>query len=284
MVNPVKAMPQFTACPYDQPMMWVKVHDADLEVVQLKPQLEAQPDLLNRPTLVFLHEGLGSVAMWHGRKPWWTQQLCDLLGLPGLVYSRKGYGRSSALRDVRGVDRLGPDYMHQHAWETLPALLAQLDITHPLLVGHSDGGTIALLHAARHPVTACVVMAPHVRVEPICIQAIQHAKQAYEQGELRQKLSRFHDDVDSAFWQWCDVWLSEPFSHLDIRAECQRIQAPVLALQGRQDAYGTLAQIREIQPQGLIERAVIEACGHSPHRDQPQVVLDHLTRFIRALM
>ena len=265
-------------------MMWVKVHDVDLEVVHLKPQLQAQTAPRNAPTLVFLHEGLGSVAMWHGREPWWTQMLCDRLGMPGLVYSRAGYGRSTPIRDVRGVNRHGPDYMHRHAWETLPDLLHQLGIERPVLVGHSDGGTIALLHAARHAVTACVVMAPHVKVEPICVESIEQAKKAYEQGDLRQKLSRFHGDVDSAFWQWCDVWLSEPFSHLDIRAECQRIQAPVLAMQGRQDVYGTLAQIEEIHPHGPIQRLVIESCGHSPHRDQPQVVLDQISSFIQAVM
>ncbi|MEY2781079.1 MAG: hypothetical protein RL307_783 [Pseudomonadota bacterium] len=265
-------------------MMWVKVHDVDLEVVQLEPQCEAQTAPRKTPTLVFLHEGLGSVAMWHARQPWWTQMLCDRLAMPGLVYSRTGYGRSTPIRDVRGVNRHGPDYMHRHAWETLPNLLHQMGIERPVLVGHSDGGTIALLYAARHAVTACVVMAPHVKVEPICVESIEQAKQAYEHGELRQKLSRFHDDVDSAFWQWCDVWLSEPFSHLDIRAECQSIQAPVLALQGRQDAYGTLAQIEDIHPRGPIQRSVIESCGHSPHRDQPQVVLDQICSFIQAVM
>jgi len=253
-----------------------------LEIEWLTPQV-ASPQPGPHPTLVFLHEGLGSVALWHARQPWWTQQLCDAMGWPGLVYSRQGYGQSDTIADVRGTQRHGPDYLHRHAWEVLPELLSELGIERPVLVGHSDGGSIALIHAARHPVTACVVMAPHVLVEPICIEAISQAKQAFEHGDLRARLARFHDDVDTAFWQWCDVWLSEPFSHFDIRHLCRDITAPVLALQGREDAYGTLAQIEGIEPSGCIERVVLEQCGHSPHRDQPALALTQVAHFLRQL-
>jgi pimeloyl-ACP methyl ester carboxylesterase len=174
--------------------------------------------------------------------------------------------------------------MHRQACEVLPELLTRLGIESPVLVGHSDGGTIALLHAARHPVRACVVMAPHVMVEQVSLDAIQSARTAFEQGDLRPRLSRFHRDVDGAFWQWCDVWLSEPFSHFDIRDECRRISAPVLAIQGVDDAYGTLAQIEQIEPAGPIERLVLQACGHSPHRDQREVVTRSISRFLNSLV
>jgi pimeloyl-ACP methyl ester carboxylesterase len=263
-------------------MTKVNLLDMSLEIQWLTPQVaSANPG--PHPTLVFLHEGLGSVALWHARQPWWTQQLCEVMGWPGLVYSRRGYGQSSSIPDVRGANRHGPDYMHHEAWEVLPHLLAALGIERPVLVGHSDGGSIALIHAARHPVTACVVMAPHVRVEPICIEAITQARHAFEHGNLRERLARFHSDVDTAFWQWCDVWLSEPFSHFDIRPLCHDITAPVLALQGREDAYGTLAQIEDIEPKNHIERVVLEQCGHSPHRDQPALALTRVAQFLRQL-
>ena len=173
--------------------------------------------------------------------------------------------------------------MHREAWEVLPALLQHLGIQHPVLIGHSDGGTIALLYAARHRVAGCAVMAPHVKVEPVSVQAIEAAREAYEKGDLRQRLARFHADVDSAFWQWCDVWLSEAFSHFDIRDLCREIQDPVLALQGMEDAYGTLAQIEDIQPHGPIERVVVPQCGHSPHRDQRVQVTQRLVDFLATL-
>jgi pimeloyl-ACP methyl ester carboxylesterase len=173
--------------------------------------------------------------------------------------------------------------MHREAWAVLPALLQQLGIPNPVLIGHSDGGTIALLYAARHRVAGCAVMAPHVKVEPVSIQAIAAAREAYEKGDLRERLSRFHADVDSAFWQWCDVWLSEAFSHFDIRDLCRDIQDPLLALQGVEDAYGTLAQIEEIHPSGPIQRVVIPQCGHAPHRDQRAQVTQRMVDFLAAL-
>jgi pimeloyl-ACP methyl ester carboxylesterase len=150
-----------------------------------------------------------------------------------------------------------------------------------VLLGHSDGGTIALLHASQHPVSACIVLAPHVMVEPVSIEAITAARDAYLEGPLRERLSRYHQDVDSAFWQWNDVWLSPAFRSFDIRQDCRRISAPVLAIQGRQDPYGTLQQIEDIHPDhGHVERQVLDPCGHVPHRDQPQTCLEHITRFL----
>ena len=234
-----------------------------------------------RAPLVFLHEGLGSVALWGaGRGGSWPEQVCAALGRASLVYSRRGYGQSEAIVDVRGGGRHPADYMHRHAWETLPDLLAQCGLSRPVLVGHSDGGSIALLHAARFPTTACVVMAPHVMVEPISLEAIEAARAAYLQGDLRARLARFHADVDSAFWQWNDVWLSPAFASFDIRAECQGIGVPVLAIQGEEDPYGTMAQIDDITPAGPIERLKLAHCGHSPQRDQPEAVLSALAAFL----
>lgn len=249
---------------------WVTIQGVALEVLHIA-------GLAHRPVLVFLHEGLGSVALWRD----WPQRLCQRLGCPGLVYSRQGYGRSNPRADVRGRGRLQPDYMHHEALQVLPELLVRLDIAQPVLVGHSDGGTIALLHAAQHPVTACIVMAPHVRVEAVSVSAIEAARQAYLQGALRERLAPFHADVDSAFWPWNDVWLSPAFRSYDIRQEISAITAPLLAIQGEDDAYGTMAQIDEIAAAVPHARLLkLAACGHSPHRDQPHVVAQAIMAFL----
>lgn len=247
-------------------------------------EVQALPGDATRPVLVFLHEGLGSVSMWAGRDGSWPASVCTTTGCPGLVYSRRGYGRSDPIPDVRGAGRLPPDYLHREAFGVLPALLARLGIVRPVLIGHSDGGSIALLHASRHPVTGCVVMAPHLMVERQSIESIEQARAAYEGGALRARLTRHHADVDSAFWQWNDVWLSAAFRSFDIRPDCRRIQAPVLAIQGREDPYGSLRQIEEIAPTaGRFELAVVERCGHSPHKDHAPQVRELVADFVRRL-
>jgi pimeloyl-ACP methyl ester carboxylesterase len=173
--------------------------------------------------------------------------------------------------------------MHLEAWEVLPALLGEWGVDKPLLIGHSDGGTIALLHAARFAVAGCVVMAPHLMVEDMTVSAIEAAKQAYETGDLRQKLLRYHADVDCAFWQWNDVWLSQAFLSFDIREECKAITAPVLALQGADDAYGSLRHLDELHTAGTVECHVLPDCGHSPHKDQAQKSLDLVAGFLKGL-
>ena len=231
----------------------------------------------DRPALVFLHEGLGSVALWRD----WPRQLCARLGRAGLVYSRQGYGQSQPRAQVRGSGRLQPDYMHHEALQVLPALLQACGLRRPVLVGHSDGGTIALLHAAHHSVGACIVMAPHVIVEDISIRAIEAARDAYEHGGLRQRLAPFHADVDGAFWQWNDVWLSPAFRGYDIRQEIRAITAPLLAIQGADDPYGTMSQIQDIAaavPQTRLLQ--LAPCGHSPHRDQPEAVATAIADFL----
>jgi len=260
-------------------MHHVHCHGIALEVRHIPT---SQPASALAP-LIFLHEGLGSVAMWTQRGLDWPLAVCQASGRAGWVYSRRGYGQSDRPSDVRGANALTPDYLHQEAWQVLPEFLNQIGVEKPVLLGHSDGASIALLYASQHRVSACMAMAPHVIVEDISVAAIEVAKTAFEQGDLRQRLARFHADVDTAFWQWNDIWLSPAFRPFDIRKTCQAIVDPVLALQGRQDAYGTLQQINDIQTQGRIERVVIEDCGHTPHRDQPDRALALVVDFLARL-
>ena len=255
-------------------MRFIPIENAEIEVdlIDVKSR--------QRAPIVFLHEGLGSVAMWRSRGSYWPELVCQATERNGVVYSRRGYGQSSPVIDVRGANRLQPDYMHQEAWNVLPELLSILRIENPVLLGHSDGATIALLFASRFPTSACIAMAPHVMVEDISISAIKAAKQSFESGDLKNRLSKFHQDVECAFWQWNDVWLSPTFRSFDIREACQQITCPLLAIQGRQDAYGTLQQIEDMAPTGPIERQVVENCGHSPHRDQPEETLAYVTAFL----
>jgi len=249
-----------------------------IELQRITPA-HARPDA---PLLVFLHEGLGSRAMWRD----FPQRLCDACGVHGLVYSRPGYGGSTP----RASDEhWGVDFMHRQAHEVLPALLDTLHIDgarHPLwLFGHSDGGSIALLHAARfqQQVSGVIVMAPHVSVEPKAITSIREARENYLRIDLKQRLVRYHDDVDSAFWGWNDIWLHAPFVHWNIEADVARIRCPLLALQGVDDEYGTLEQIHAIA-RLLPHAELVELanCGHSPQRDQPERVIADVKRFIAA--
>lgn len=269
-------------------LAWV-METLHIDGVALEVQrLGAATGLPRRSPIVFLHEGLGSVSMWRQ----WPAQVCAATGRDGIVYSRQGYGGSAPRPDVRGpsrtvagrrIGRLDADYLHREAWDVLPALLARLDVHEPVLIGHSDGGSIALIHAARHGVRACVAMAPHVIVEEMSVTAIAAARDAFVTGGLREGLARHHADVDGAFWQWNDVWLSDPFRAFDIRALCTEIQAPVLAIQGLDDPYGSMAQIDEIRPNGSIERLRLADCAHSPHRDRPDAVLRAITDFLAPL-
>jgi pimeloyl-ACP methyl ester carboxylesterase len=229
-----------------------------LEVLRIAPQRRGA-------TLVFLHEGLGSVAGWRG----FPRALCDRLQLPGLVYSRRGYGRSSPLGEARRTD-----YLHREAWDVLPALLAHAGIERPLLVGHSDGGSIALLYAARFDPLAIAVMAPHVFVEDVTIDGIVEARAAWEQGRLREPLARMHADPDGAFFGWNDGWLNPAFRQWNIEAELPAIRCPVLAIQGTDDQYGTMEQLDRIARGVPTARLLkLEHCGHSPQRDQPDQVI-----------
>jgi pimeloyl-ACP methyl ester carboxylesterase len=252
------------------------------------------PGPSDRSPLVFLHEGLGSVSMWRQKERDWPADICAATGRAGWLYSRRGYGSSDPVEDVRGpsrhkagwsIGRHGPDYMHIEARQVLPEWLLAIGVHRPVLVGHSDGATIALLHASQNPVAACVAMAPHVFVEEKALLAIEQAKRAFNasEGAFRQRLARHHTDPDSAFWQWNDVWLSEPFSSFDIRACCATIDAPLLCVQGIDDEYGTLAQLDAIQSEApRCSRLELTRCGHSPHRDQPEQLSAAIVDFLAS--
>lgn len=269
-----------------------------IEIAGVNLELQVIEGPRDRMPLVFLHEGLGSVSMWTQRGRDWPSELCAATGRAGWVYSRRGYGQSDPVPQVQGepgwdgfwhIGRHEPDYMHLEAWQVLPLLLQKTTMDRPpILVGHSDGATIALLHASCHPVTACIAIAPHVTVEDMAIQAIAHAKAMFEEPSsaqgLRQRLGRHHADVDNAFWQWNDVWLSQAFRDFDIRAHCKHIKAPLLLVQGLNDEYGSLQQLQWVQdaaPHG--RQVVIENCGHSPHRDQPDALTAKVAAFLASL-
>jgi len=241
------------------------------------------PERRTAPLIVFLHEGLGSVAMWRD----FPERLCRAAGAQGLVYSRPGYGRSTPRE---AGERWAPDFMHRQALEVLPALLAavrdagRLRPAQPLwLFGHSDGGSIALLYAAEFTdrLAGAVVVAPHILVEDLSVSSIAKAREAYLETDLRERLARHHQDPDSAFWGWNDIWLHPPFKQWSIEREIASIRCPLLAVQGLDDEYGTLEQIRGIARR-LPQTRLLEMpeCGHSVHRDQPDRLIGAVSAFI----
>jgi pimeloyl-ACP methyl ester carboxylesterase len=231
-----------------------------------------------RPALILLHEGLGSIALWRD----FPTKLAQAAGCPAVVYSRWGYGRSDALDGPRSVD-----YMHREALDTLPELRAQLGLDDAILVGHSDGASIALIHAGsgRWPVRGLMLEAPHVFVEDVSITSIAAARTAYETTDLRRRLARYHADVDGAFRGWNDIWLDADFRAWNIEEYLPGVRCPVLAIQGADDEYGTLKQLDAIERgvAGPFERLVLPECKHSPHRDQEDAALAALMRFIVRL-
>lgn len=239
------------------------------------------PENSAAPLLVFLHEGLGSVAMWKD----WPAAACAAAGCRGLVFSRNGYGASTARA---AQERWPVDYMQRQAREVLPALFGALGLEDekPILFGHSDGGSIALLYAAMYPSAprAIIVAAPHIFVEDISVASIEQARTAYLQTELRARLGRYHQDVDSAFWGWNNIWLDPAFRAWNIEEYLPAIRCPILAVQGEDDEYGTLEQVRGIQrlaPQARLH--ILPDCGHSPHKDQPEKLVAAMQAFIAGL-
>jgi pimeloyl-ACP methyl ester carboxylesterase len=226
------------------------------------------------PVMIFLHEGLGSLSMWKD----FPSRVAHATGCNALIYSRYGYGQSDVLAASRNVD-----FMHDEALKALPELLDRLEVQSPILFGHSDGGSIALICAggSNRPVAGVIAMAPHVVVEDISIKSIREARQTFETTNLKNRLRRYHAEPDSTFWGWNNIWLHPEFRDWNIEEFLPRIMCPILAIQGEDDEYGTMRQIdliARLAPD--VELLKLTDCRHSPHFDQPDVVIDAVTRFV----
>ncbi|MBM3510887.1 MAG: alpha/beta hydrolase [Alphaproteobacteria bacterium] len=232
------------------------------------------------PTLVFLHEGLGSVSLWRD----FPAALSAKTGCPALIYSRRGYGKSDPGPVPRTVD-----YLHVEARVVLPAVLGAFGITQSVLVGHSDGASIALIAAGAgtaYGVRGLILEAPHVFVEAVTIAGIEKARAAFEQGGLRDALARHHGtNIEGAFWGWCRTWLSPAFRAWNIEEFLPNVRIPVLVIQGIGDEYGTATQVIAIAnaAKGPIATELLEDCGHTPHREQSDRVLALMARFVAEL-
>lgn len=231
-----------------------------------------------RPVLVFLHEGLGSIRQWRD----FPLEVVKATGSPALVYARYGYGQSDVLEAPHTMR-----FMHREALEALPQVLAARSIDAPILIGHSDGASIALIYAgAGHAVRALALEAPHVFVEEHGLAGIREAKRAFETGDLEQRLGKYHRDAAKTFHGWNDAWLAGDFRAWNIEEYLPRITCPVLAIQGEDDQYGTKAQLESIarRVKGPCELVMLPECGHSPHREQPQATLEAVVRFVNRIV
>lgn len=247
----------------------------ELEVLDLP----ARADATDLAPLVLLHEGLGSLSLWRD----FPRALHEATGRRTIVFSRHGYGQSAIVPESREVD-----YMHEEAREVLPALLAALDVRHPVLVGHSDGGSIALIHAGTEgmpSVTGLVLLAPHVVVEDESVAGIQDARETFLSTDLQERMGRHHRDPAATFWGWNDIWLSPAFRAWDITALLPAVTCPVLAVQGVDDQYGTLHQLDLIERGcgGPVTRVHLDDCGHAPHLEQPERTTAAVLDFLAAL-
>ncbi len=253
--------------PASSPSEFVNVHGRSLEYRRIAAAARG-------PTLVFLHEGLGSIGQWRD----FPDRIAAATGLAALIYARYGHGQSGVLQQPHGVD-----FMHREALESLPELLRQLAIERPFLIGHSDGASIALIYAGSgHQVEGLVAMAPHVFVEDISIEGISAAKTAFETTDLPHKLARHHRDASRTFYGWNEVWLEPAFRSWNIDSYLPAIKCPLLAIQGHDDEYGSMAQIDAIARQagGPVEVLKLERCGHSPQKDRPEIVAGAIVEFV----
>jgi len=248
--------------------MQVELDGRSLEVLD-------RPGDAAMPPLVLLHEGLGSVRLWRD----FPADLAGATGARVVAFSRFGHGDSDP-----PPRRRTPSFMHEEAEEVLPAVLGALGVEDVILVGHSDGASIALIHAASHPVRAVVAMAPHVFVEPVCLAEIREARRVYESGGLRERMARHHRDPDAAFYGWNDVWLHPDFPRWSIEDVLPEIGCPLLLIQGTQDQYGTMAQLDRISAAvaGPVERVHL-ACRHAPHLEAPGETLAATADFVRRV-
>ena len=257
-----------------QPSGFLRIGDSDLEYRMIGPSPA------DAPTIVMLHEGLGSAALW-GDFP---QQLQERTGAGVFVYSRAGYGASSPVKLPRPLD-----YMHREALDVLPQLLDRIGFRRGLLLGHSDGASIAAIYAggvADHRIEGIVLIAPHFVVEDVSVASIAEIKQAYENTGLKQKLARWHTDVDNAFYGWNGAWLDPDFRAWDISDYLAYIRVPVALIQGEADQYGTIRQIEIAQEECYcpVEATLIKGAGHSPHREAPGQTLNAISEFSAALL
>lgn len=238
-------------------------------------------DVLPRsPTLVFLHEGLGCISMWRN----FPADLCKATGCPGLVYDRWGYGGSDQLTGSRT-----PQYFNDEALRSLPEVLDRCAATDAILIGHSDGGSIALLYASVYPdkVRGVITEAAHVFVEDVTLNGIREAVESYNTTDLKAKLARYHgDNTDSMFHGWADTWLNPAFRDWNIESYLPGITAPLLVIQGEDDQYGTPAQVDAITTQvsGPVRGWLVPRCGHIPHYDARNAVFDEMKRFIMEII
>ena len=256
------------------PTGFQRINDADLEYRMLGPS----PD--QAPTIVMLHEGLGSAALW-GDFP---EKLQAATGAGVFAYSRAGYGASSPAKLPRPLD-----YMHVEALDVLPKLLDAIGFQHGMLLGHSDGASIAAIYAGAHQdhrVQGIALMAPHFIVEDISVTSIAEIKRAYETTELKAKLARWHRDVDNAFYGWNGAWLDPKFRDWDISEYLAYIRVPITILQGVDDQYGTMRQVEIAREECYcpVDVVVIPGAGHSPHREAPKVTLDAISEFANAVL
>jgi pimeloyl-ACP methyl ester carboxylesterase len=248
--------------------MRVTLRGGEVDVVRIEGNEGLAP-------LVFLHEGLGSIGLWRD----FPQSVADSTRRAATIYSRFGYGRSDPFPWPRG-----PDYMHREALEALPDLLDALDIDEPVLIGHSDGASIALIYAGQsgRRVAALVLLAPHVCVEEESIAGIEAARETFSTTDLRDRMAKHHDDAEATFRQWNDTWRSREFRDWNIEDVLPAISVPILVVQGSADQYGTVAQVDAIErgASGGVERVVLEGCGHSPHLENGPETLRAVTHFL----
>ncbi|HEY9758726.1 MAG TPA: alpha/beta hydrolase [Oculatellaceae cyanobacterium] len=230
----------------------------------------------SKPTIVFLHEGLGSIAQWRG----FPDNVCSATGCSGLVYNRAGYGNSSPAKLPRTID-----FMHQEGQVVLPELLKKFNVQNAIFVGHSDGGSIALIFAANPtiPVHSMVLIAPHVFVEDITVQSISRAQEEYVRGNLKSRFAKYHPHTDHTFLSWSNSWLNPEFRKWNIQPFLPEIKIPVLVIQGEQDEFGTFKQVEAIQKEcsGAVDVVLIPECGHRPHIEFPETTLACTIRFIQ---
>jgi pimeloyl-ACP methyl ester carboxylesterase len=251
---------------------------SDLPVVEVPGGRVEYEDVPGDPALaplLFLHEGLGSVALWRG----FHQRIAAATGRRAVAYSRLGHGFSDLPREKRT-----PRFMHEEADDVVPALCAALGLDRPVLVGHSDGASIALLTAAAADVRGLVVLAPHVFVEELGLGGVRQALVAFTESDLRTKMARRHRDPEVTFGNWNGVWLDDAFRDWDLRPDLPGITCPVLAVQGTSDQYGTVAHVEAVRDAatGPVELLVLD-CGHSPHLEEPDQVESAVTAFVRRL-